>query len=190
VEEAVSSSEEEIFAAEVEKENVRERCLKFCSFACASISVIVGLECEDSYGKKSQVRSDTRDATLREGRSSWPALPSERLQEGSSVVFFNLNQFFKENVRYPVWTCRDPISLILETQFSLILGTRFSILETRFGSLKKLEKTCFNSLWRSSKMVCGVLPKWLVAFFRNSTLKAPCSTYKKTTLKNVKEIRP
>ena len=21
--------------------------------------------------------------------------------------------FFKENVRYPVWTCRDPISLIL-----------------------------------------------------------------------------
>jgi len=36
-----------------------------------------------------------------------------------------LMQFlFKENVRYPVWTCRDPISLILGSQFSLILGTR------------------------------------------------------------------
>jgi len=32
--------------------------------------------------------------------------------------------FFKENVRYPVWTCRDPISLNLGTRFSLILGTR------------------------------------------------------------------
>jgi len=31
--------------------------------------------------------------------------------------------FFKENVRYPVWTCRDLISLILGTRFSLILGT-------------------------------------------------------------------
>jgi len=32
--------------------------------------------------------------------------------------------FFKENVRYPVCTCRDPISLILENRFSLVLGTR------------------------------------------------------------------
>jgi len=32
--------------------------------------------------------------------------------------------FFKENVRYPVRTCRDPISLILGTRFSLILGNR------------------------------------------------------------------
>ena len=32
--------------------------------------------------------------------------------------------FFKENVRYPVWICRDPIYLILGTRFSLILGTR------------------------------------------------------------------
>jgi len=32
--------------------------------------------------------------------------------------------FFKENVRYPIWICRDPISLILGTRFSLILGTR------------------------------------------------------------------
>jgi len=27
--------------------------------------------------------------------------------------------FFKENVRYPVWTCRDLISLIPETRFSI-----------------------------------------------------------------------
>ena len=41
-----------------------------------------------------------------------------------SLLEHNLNQgFFKENVRYPVWTCRDPISLILGTRFSLILGT-------------------------------------------------------------------
>jgi len=33
--------------------------------------------------------------------------------------------FCKENIRYPVWTCRVPISLILETQCSLILGTRW-----------------------------------------------------------------
>jgi len=41
--------------------------------------------------------------------------------------FILLAGFFKENVRYPVWTCRDPISLILGTRwwFSLILGTRF-----------------------------------------------------------------
>jgi len=32
--------------------------------------------------------------------------------------------FFKENVGYPVWTCRDPISMILATRLSLILGTR------------------------------------------------------------------
>ena len=41
--------------------------------------------------------------------------------------------FFKENVRYPVWTCGDPISLIQ--------GTRFSILRTRIWSLKRLKKT-------------------------------------------------
>ena len=33
---------------------------------------------------------------------------------------------FKENVRYPVWTFRDPIFLILGTRFSLILRTRWS----------------------------------------------------------------
>jgi len=50
---------------------------------------------------------------------------------------FNFNYpatqvFFKEKVRYPVWTCRDPIYLIL--------GTRFEILGTLIGSLKHLKK--------------------------------------------------
>jgi len=39
--------------------------------------------------------------------------------------------FFKENVRYPVWICRDPISLILGT---------------RIGSLKRLRKTLLQLL--------------------------------------------
>jgi len=47
--------------------------------------------------------------------------------------------FFKESVRYPVWTCKDPIYLILGTRFSLILGTRYSILGTRIVSLKRLK---------------------------------------------------
>jgi len=50
--------------------------------------------------------------------------------------------FFKENVRYPIWICMDPICLILGTRFYLILGTRFEILGTRFGSLKRLKKNC------------------------------------------------
>jgi len=29
---------------------------------------------------------------------------------------------FEENFRYPVWTCRDPISLIVRTRCFLILG--------------------------------------------------------------------
>jgi len=46
-------------------------------------------------------------------------------------------QVFKENVSYPVSTCRNPFSLILRTrwQFSLILGTQFSF----FGPLKHLK---------------------------------------------------
>jgi len=48
------------------------------------------------------------------------------------IILFQMNLkillingvLFKENVRYPVWICRDPISLILGTRFSLILGTR------------------------------------------------------------------
>jgi len=64
--------------------------------------------------------------------------------------------FFKENVRYPMWTCRDPISLIIGTWFSLILGTRwwfslivgtwFSILGTRIGFLKRLKKPALHCI--------------------------------------------
>ena len=71
--------------------------------------------------------------------------------------FYLFSQFFlKENVRSPVWTCRDPISLILGTRFflilgtrrwiSLILGTRFSILGTWIGSLKHLKKSLVFNL--------------------------------------------
>ena len=41
---------------------------------------------------------------------------------------------FKENVGYPILTCRDPIHLILGTRFSLIVGTRI-------WSIKHLKKT-------------------------------------------------
>ena len=43
--------------------------------------------------------------------------------------------FFKKNVRYPVWICRDPMSLILGTRFSNV-GTESSPSNT----LKKLHK--------------------------------------------------
>jgi len=52
----------------------------------------------------------------------------------TSARFVCIQFFFNENVSYPVWTCREPISLIL--------GTRFSIQGTRIGSLKHLKKTC------------------------------------------------
>jgi len=67
-----------------------------------------------------------------------PRLPQHGL---GKVCWVKIKVFFKETVRYPIWTCRDPICLILGTQFSLILGTRFSILRTRFGSLKHLKRT-------------------------------------------------
>ena len=57
-------------------------------------------------------------------------------------VFYALSRYFsKRNVKWPVWTCRVPISLILETGLSMIPGTRFSILRTQIGSLKRLNKT-------------------------------------------------
>jgi len=46
--------------------------------------------------------------------------------------------FFKENVRYPISISRDPISLIL--------GTRFEILGTRIGSLKRLKNNLVNKI--------------------------------------------
>jgi len=48
--------------------------------------------------------------------------------------------FCKENVRYPVWTCRGPTFLILGTRFSLILGTRIE-------SLKHLKKSWFRLIF-------------------------------------------
>ena len=65
--------------------------------------------------------------------------------------FAMVQGFFKENVRYPAWTCRDPISLILGTPFYLNLGPRFSILGTRIGSLKHLKKVA---------IVTPVVPKF------------------------------
>jgi len=43
------------------------------------------------------------------------------------ALHFHCISFFKEYVRYPIWICRDPISLILGT---------------RIGSLKRFKKTC------------------------------------------------
>jgi len=51
-----------------------------------------------------------------------------------------------DDVRYPVWTCRDPISLILGTRFYLILGTRFSILGTQIRSLKHLKNRGYMNM--------------------------------------------
>jgi len=62
-------------------------------------------------------------------------------------IHTSVQVFFKENVRYPVWICRDPISLILQNRFSLILATRFEILGTRIGSLKHLKKTCISEYY-------------------------------------------
>jgi len=45
--------------------------------------------------------------------------------KANTLFFLLLISFFlKENVRFLVWTCRDPISLILGTRFSLILRAR------------------------------------------------------------------
>ena len=76
-----------------------------------------------------------------------------------TIIILQYFRFFiKEFVRNPVRTCRDPISLTLGTQFSLILGTRwyfslilgtrFEILGTRIGSIKRLKKTlqCWHML--------------------------------------------
>jgi len=88
-------------------------------------------------------------------RKAWTKFQytSEEVDTGadllSSTTFSPLWQythrqgFLKENVRYPVWTCGDPISLILGTRwpFSLILGTQI-------GSLKHLKKT-----WHRANML-------------------------------------
>jgi len=38
-------------------------------------------------------------------------------ENGDSLPITVYQVFFKENVRYPVWTCRDPISLFLGTRW-------------------------------------------------------------------------
>jgi len=38
------------------------------------------------------------------------------------------------------------------TRFSLILGTRFSIIGTRIGSLKHLKKNCYGGLSQARKL--------------------------------------
>jgi len=39
------------------------------------------------------------------------------------LLYVDYRVFLKENVRNPVWICRDPMSPILGTWFSLVLGT-------------------------------------------------------------------
>jgi len=51
---------------------------------------------------------------------------------------YSITVFFKENVRYAVWTCRDLISLILVT---------------RFGSLKQFKKPCIRASFCSKPTV-------------------------------------
>ena len=57
----------------------------------------------------------------------WGFLSNLRLPWKSLPCIFTASVFFKEYVRYPIWICRDPISLILGT---------------RIGSLKRFKKTC------------------------------------------------
>jgi len=42
-------------------------------------------------------------------------------------IFVIYLQFFKENIRYPVWTCRDAISLIQRTWWQFFLISRDQI---------------------------------------------------------------
>ena len=72
--------------------------------------------------------------------------------------------FFKEDYRYLMWTCRDPIFLILGTRFSLILGTRF-------GSLKHL-KNCSNLTVLNSSN--GNLEKGYACILSNENLLHSC----------------
>jgi len=39
------------------------------------------------------------------------------LRENAVKTIYVDQGIFKENVRYAVWTCRDPVSLILGTRF-------------------------------------------------------------------------
>jgi len=50
--------------------------------------------------------------------------------------------FFEENVRYPVWICRDPIFSDFKNPMIIFSDsrTRFEILGTRIESLKRFKK--------------------------------------------------
>jgi len=74
------------------------------------------------------------------GKGCEPLPPGKLNVQSGPLPSLSFGSFFKENVRYPVWTCRNPISVILVTRFSLILGIQFSILGARIGSLKHLKK--------------------------------------------------
>jgi len=78
------------------------------------------------------------------GKGCEPLPPGKLNVQSGPLPSLSFGSFFKENVRYPVWTCRNPISVILVTRFSLILGIQFSILGARIGSLKHLKKTDFG----------------------------------------------
>jgi len=65
-------------------------------------------------------------------------------------VSYTYSGFFKENVRHPVWTCRDPISLIP--------GTRFPILGTPFRSLKHLKNPVLILIIHKAWNSFGTLP--------------------------------
>ena len=114
---------------------------------------------------------------------------SSKNRDFSMLQDFSLQQnlyqiFFKENVRYPVWTCRDAISLILGTRFSLILGTRwyfslilgtqFSILGSRMGPLKYLKKPAY---WVPSTNVLTSWSHGWDAICSNLILKKRSSSY-------------
>ena len=75
------------------------------------------------------------------------SFPSKICPDTSGKIHFS-QFFFKENIRYPVWICKDPIFLIL--------GTRFSILGTRIRSRKDLKKPWYWSPWQKSfRRPCG-----------------------------------
>jgi len=74
-----------------------------------------------------QINADSLYSILYYTCNSFTSLSDcSRLRQNSLLQKEHLYPgFFKENVGYPVRTCRDPISLFLGTRFSVILGTRW-----------------------------------------------------------------
>jgi len=72
-----------------------------------------------------------------------------------------MSVFFKENMRYPVWTCSDPISVSKDPIFSASRDTmmifsdsrdRFSILGTRIGLIKHLKNAYAEVVFKRSDL--------------------------------------